>query len=234
MSLYLSQQTLKEAVDRLAICAAQSSLADYLIFKRALKIAESKARSAREPIPDVVVTGTKAAAFVQAIEEFALTPRDEADSKSIENPYYVPFGSKRDRTLGYRTLKFPSNGSSDTVSRWQSRSAKPLTLVPDTSPKSYRFEQRTKKELEEFFGVKGATSNYSGEKPRLLDTAIWWFRSTNLEDRFGNEPTVEQLQQGFIEDFGLTETEISALFAEGDSILSESPVTEMTEDREGL
>lgn len=233
MPLYLSQQTLREALDRLGTCAATSSLADYLIFKRALKITADAAKSTGSPEPDSVLTGTKATAFVQAIEEFTLrVPRGSADPKDVENPYYLPFGSKRDGTLGYRTLKFPSNGSSDTVSRWQSRSARPLTLVPNSSPKKYKFEQRTKKELEEFFGVKGAAEHFSGEKPLLLDTAVWWFRFTDLEAYFGGEPTSKQLTQAFTSELNLNDVEIAALFLETADAQTEQLMSENEELRE--
>lgn len=215
MTLYLSQQTLKEAVDRLAVAAVQSSLADYLIFKRALKNGLDAARESNEAEPDIVVTGTKAEPFVRAIEELTLrVPRDTEDPKDLDNPYYLPFGSKRDSTLGYRTKKYPSNGSSDTVSRWQARTAKPLVLVPGTRPKAFRLEERSQKDLTEFFSVKSAQENFSGERPRLLDTAVWWFRFTDFEERFGGEPSPEQMIQGFIADFDLKQAEINALFSE--------------------
>jgi hypothetical protein len=219
MPLYLSQQTLKQAIDRLSVSAATSSLADYLIFKRAFKLSVDEARAAGRPEPTGVVTGTKASIFVQAIEELTLRiTRGSADPKEIENPYYLPFESKRDRTLGYRTSKYPSNGSSDTASRWQARGAPPLTLVAGTSPKEFKFEQRSERELGEFFVVKGATEHFSGEKPRLLDAAVWWFRFTDLAERFDGEPDEEQLVQAFLADFGLTEGEISALFTGSDGV----------------
>lgn len=215
MPLYLSQQTLKEAVDRLAVAAVQSSLVDYLIFKRALKIAQDEARENQEPVPKAVVTGTKARPFVQAIEELTLRiPLERVNPESTKNPYYVPFGSKRDKTLGYRTKKFPSNGPSDTVSRWQSRSARPLVLVPGTSPKAYRFERRTGRELEEFFIVKGASDHFSGVKPRIHDTAIWWLRFDDLEEIFGGEPTITQMVEFFNEYHDLSDEEVSALFTD--------------------
>jgi hypothetical protein len=122
------------------------------------------------------------------------------------------------------------------VAGWQFRSAKPLVLVPDTSPKAYKFEQRTKRELEEFFIVKSASEHFSGERPRLLDTAIWWFRFTDLEGRFGNEPTPERLVQTFIEDFNLTDVENSAFFEpEGTSdTFPGLPSADDAEDREEL
>jgi hypothetical protein len=233
MPLYLSQQTLKEAIDRLSVCAAASRTADYLIFKRALKLAVDSARAAGLPEPTSVVTGTKAPAFVQAVADFTLrVPPGNLEPSDVDNPYYMPFGSKRDDTLGYRTVKFPSNGSSDTIGRWQSRSGKPLTLVSDTKPKAYSFEPRTKTELENFFGVKGAAEHFSGEKPRLLDTAIWWFRFTDLQSRFGGEPTSEQLAQAFIEDLSLSDVEISALFLKKADVSAEQLTSRNVELRE--
>lgn len=214
MAVYLSQQTLKEAVDRLSISAVQSSLADYLIFKRALKNAKYAAREASDPEPSSVVTGMRSEPFVRAIEEFTLrVPPGSEDPRTLDNPYFLPFASKRDTTLGYRTRKYPSNGSSDTVSRWQSRAAKPLSLVPGTSPKAFQFEQRSREELAEFFSVKSAQEHFSGEKPRLVDTAVWWFRFIDLEERFGGNLSPEQLVQGFVDDLDLSDQEISALFS---------------------
>lgn len=217
MAIFFSQPVLKGAVDRLAVCAAASSLSDYLIFKRAFKLSKGVARAKGEAEPDFVVTGTKSEPFVQAIEEFTLrVPRGGVDPRTLENPYYVPFGSKRDETLGYRTKKFPSNGSSDTVGRWQSRSAKPLALVPESSPKAYRFEKRTEKNLEEFFIIKNAAENFSSEKPRLIDTAVWWLRFSDLSERKYGDLTAKPISRLFIEDLELNETEISSLFCADD------------------
>jgi hypothetical protein len=91
-------------------------------------------------------------------------------------------------------------------------SRKPLVLVENTRPAEYRFEPRSQRELEAFYIITGAQKDFSGEKPRLLDTAVWWFRFTDLEERFGNEPLPAQLVQAFIEDFDFTATEIAALF----------------------
>lgn len=230
MPSYLSQQTLKEAIERLSNSSATSSLADFLIFKRALRIAAEESRATGRQEPTSVVTGIKAATFVQAIEELTMrVPRGGTEGKEMDNPYYLPFGAKRDKTLGYRTWKYPSNGSSDTASRWQSRPAPPLTLVPGTSPKEFKFQPRTAKELQEFFIVKSGTENFSGEKPRLLDSAIWWFRFADLAERFGYEPTEEQLKQAFLDDFGLSDTEITALFT-----LDEDIQQGITQEREDL
>lgn len=213
MPLYLSQRNLKEAVDRLAVSSASSRLGDYLVFKRALKLARQAARDAGLNEPSAVVTGTKAPSFVQAIEELALRlPRAWGDPNVIGNPYYIPFGSMRDKTRGYRSKKFPSNGPSVTVAGWQTIPGRPLVLVQDSAPKAFEIGVRTKKELEGFFLVKHAADHFSGELPRLLDTAMWWFRFADLEARFGRPPMPEEMAQAFIEDHDLTELEVSALF----------------------
>lgn len=210
MPIYLSTPTVSNAVDRLAESSASSKVADFLIFKRALVIARLEAVANDEPEPTSIVTGLRSKAFVQAINEF--TSCYQTNDRNSDNPYYVPFGSRRDKTLGYRTIKFPSNGSSDTVNRWQGEASKPLEYVVGTSPKEYRLVNKSQAELEEFFLIKGAQKHFSGKKPLLVDAAIWWFRFSDLEERFREEPTEEQLATGFIEDVGLTETELSAFF----------------------
>jgi hypothetical protein len=100
----------------------------------------------------------------------------------------------------------------------------------------YRFEPRSQRDLEAFFIIKGAKEHFSGEKPRLLDTAMWWFRFADVEARFSGEPTPEQLVQAFIEDLNLTDVEISALFeqVETGDILPELSSADDPEHREEL
>lgn len=210
MSLFLSPQVLKDSVKRLSTAAIVTSFSDYLIFKRALintKRADAKKKTSNK---DFIVTGTQSEPFVQAVEEFTLRipiEKFRTDLK-IENPYYMPFGSERDKTLGYRTRKFPSNGSSDTVSRWQSRSSRPIELVPNTSPKAYSIVSLTATELGEFFLLK----NINGNKPSVIDAAVWWYRFTDLEEVFKGEPTSAELSNLFILDVGINDVELSALF----------------------
>lgn len=216
MPLFLSTQTIKGAVDRLSGAATRISFTDFLIFKRALQISKLEARMNGKPEPDTVVTGTKSKSFVQSIEELTLrVPRGTSDPKDINHPYYLPFGSQTDPTHGYRSSKYPSNGSSDTVSRWQSRSTTPIVLVPGTSPKEYKFVFRSKKELEAFF-IKGVSDSGVNEKPNIIDAAIWWFRFSDLESKLTTtSPTDKDLVKGFIEDTGLSDEEIAGLFNEG-------------------
>ncbi|WP_125214130.1 hypothetical protein [Streptomyces griseofuscus] len=208
MALYVSQVSLREAVNRLRESSMPAALGDYLIFKRALEIRKVQAREAGALAPSTVITGTKSPHFVQAIEELTGCAADSASIAKSENPYFNPFGAARETTSGYRTHKFPSNGPSDTVGRWQSRTGTPLRLVPDSKPKEYRFEEQTEDQLRSFFASKN-----SGQPPSILDTAIWWFRFTDLEQRFQHEPSENELIAATVTDLGLTGVEISALFS---------------------
>ena len=125
MTSYLSPATIKAAVDRLGESRAQSSLLDYLIFKRALLHTQAEGSGS------TVVTGTKSQPYVKAIDELSRV----ADPTESDRPYFSPFGARREPGRGFKTKKYPSNGSSDTVSRWQSNPARPIEFVPDTSPK---------------------------------------------------------------------------------------------------
>nr|WP_240974891.1 AAA family ATPase [Arthrobacter sp. SF27] len=67
------------------------------------------------------------------------------------------------------------------------------------------------------FTTSAAQQNFSGELPRLSDAATWWFRFTDLEPRFGSEPSFEKLTDGFKQDFGLTGLEATTLFVDDSS-----------------
>ncbi|SFT92660.1 hypothetical protein SAMN04487904_113118 [Actinopolyspora lacussalsi subsp. righensis] len=211
MPLYIAKHSLKKAVDRLGTSAASANLGDYLIFKRALQNRIAEARYSAQPAPETVVTGTRSSHYTTAINEFALWVIDIPPS-DVDNPYFIPFGSTRDKTRGYRSAKFPSNGSSDTVSRWQQRSRAPLLSVPNTKPKEYYFANPKAHDLESFF-MPSASSDSSENKPQILDSAIWWFRSTDLYTIFDHNPTDEEVTNKFIDDTGLNDNEIRALFS---------------------
>jgi hypothetical protein len=211
LALYLDAQTIKAAIGRLGVSTASSSLGDYLIFKRTLQIAEA-GRIANATKKVRVVTGMKSRPFVQAIMELAQWTDPTSRTTETSSPYFVPFGAMRDRTRGYRSSKFVSNGPSDTVGGWQARSGTPVRLVENTSPKEYEIVERTQRELQEFFLIKAAQDNFSGERPQLLDSAIWWHRTTDLQSCFEATPTDRQLIHAFVQAVGLTQTEYTALF----------------------
>lgn len=213
MTSFLSQATIRGAVDRLGQSRALSALVDYLIFKRALVI---------DPADGSVVTGTKSEPYVQAIDELAKV----ADPSTSDRPYFSPFGARRDTGRGYKSKKYPSNGPSDTVSRWQSKPDRPIDLVPDTSPKAFRPVERNAEELASFFLVSAGTAGAT-ERPRLLDVAIWFHRTTDLETvKQPGIELVETLVSATCTALGITAVEIDGLFVddpEFDTELTEEP-----------
>lgn len=202
MTLYLSQETIRAAVERLGQSRANSALTDYLVFKRALVRANANADG--EPGP--IVTGTRATDYVAAINE--LTRVADGDDR----PYFAPFGARRDTGRGYRSKKYPSNGPSDTVSRWASRPSRPLQHVPGTSPKEFELIPRSADELEDFFLIEESNANCSGDKPLLIDLAIWFHRESKV-----SEDDLEDAGRGLVESaltaLGVTAAEIEGLFS---------------------
>ncbi len=211
MPLYLAASNVKQAVQRLSASGAKGSLTDYLIFKRAQKIAAEEAEASRTKAPTAVTTGTTSEPFCRAIEEMAGCVSN-TNSEWAGLPYYSPFGAERDKGQGFKGPKYPSNGPSDTVGRWQSRGSTPLQLVDGSRPKQYTFVSRTPEQLAEFFlnteAVTGAEA-----RPTLAEAAVWWFRFTDLERRFGKRPTADELATACAEDLGLSQEEVTGLFA---------------------
>lgn len=206
MSLYVSETALAEAVERLGKCRAIPTLCDYLIFKRALVLARQDAQQAGGPEPDVVVTGTSTPSFVKAVTQVAATVPPGQANTWAGPPFYSPFGSSRDKGKGFKSPKYPSNGPSDTVAGWQARgSAAPLQLVEGSRPKAYRFAARTAADLQAFFLAKAD----GPPLPALVDFAQWWFRATDLSERFDHEPTHDDLCGAVVEDFALNAAELS-------------------------
>ena len=206
MATFLSVETIKDAVARLGQSRAQSALVDYLIFKRALLLTNRTAG----PTVTQIKTGTRSTEFVTAIRQLT----GVADPSDSSRPYFSPFGARRDTARGYKSQKYPSNGSSDTVSRWGSRPARPLEVVPGTSPKEFTLVERSSSELEGFLLIGGVPVNCSGYKPYLGDLAIWWLRDTNLAEDLDEEPGLEAFVDLTVTELGLSSTEIAGLFEE--------------------
>lgn len=202
MTSYLSPATIKAAVDNLGKSRAQTSLLDFLIFKRALLITTDG------EAPATVTTGTKSPPYVAAVDELS----GVAAAADSELAYFLPFGARRDPGRGYRSKKYPSNGPSDTASRWQSRPAHPVELIPDTKPKEFAPVARTADELEAFLLVTERAPDAVG-KPRLVDLAVWYHRRTDV-DAITSEGVldVEALVAQTVDALGLTDAEIAGLF----------------------
>lgn len=205
MTLYLDEATLGAAVIRLGESRAISTLADYLVFKRALVLARAQA-PADQPAPTAVVTGTASVPFTTAVLEVAGIAVGGLGWSG--SPYFSPFGYSRDSGKGYKSSKYPSNGPADAATGWQSRPNGPLELVAGTRPRAFRIVPRDAAELSGFFCL----SRESLLKASLLDLAIWWFRATDLHTRFASDPSDAELVAAVVEDLDLTQAERDGLF----------------------
>lgn len=208
MTSFLSPATIRSAVERLGDSRSQSALVDFLIFKRALILARDE-----NPESDSVVTGTRSTPYTSAIDRLAKV----AETADSDRPYFSPFGARRDAGRGYKSKKYPSNGPSDTVSRWQSKADRPVDQVPGSSPKAFRPIPRSAQELESFFLISDQGSQHS-EKPYLVDLAIWYLRGTETSAIEALELDPTQQAQKLValtsDELGLSAIEREALFIE--------------------
>lgn len=222
---YLNGDVLQASVSRLGTSRAQSRLADWLIFKRAavrttrpdarsngaIKTAPSTPKSATVAAikwPVHVVSGMKSLPFVDAIRELASATADASTEAWPHQPFFVPFGASRDSARGYKTRKYPSNGPDNTVQNWQTQGFESIQLVPRTSPHEWEVDIASAQELESFLLRRAAAKAARDERPRLLDSAMWWFRFAE----FAKPVSEHELVSNFISDLGLSKEEYEAIF----------------------
>jgi hypothetical protein len=226
MSLYLSAERLAEAVARLQASAAKSRLVDYLIVRRALVLGTPANSDRATMLAGQVTLSMRDQSFMQAVYEMAASARTPAVDSAAPNavfdlealaqaadfgwqgqPYFQVLGTAGETEHGYRTKKYRSNGTADTVTKGIFIQKGLVELVPNTRPRAIRLGPGNTPDVlvDAFLG--------SGEKPRVDDLAGWWHRSTDLQLRFGGEPTVDQLVDVTMTDLGLAAEEVDALFA---------------------
>jgi hypothetical protein len=156
---------------------------------------------------DQVQVGESIPEFVQAVKELTACEPEGVLTTFDGQPYFNPFGTARGRA--YKRSRFPSHGPSNTMHGWATDEDRPFDILSDTRPKGIRRRAVTQDQLRGFFLLKGADLE---NRPRLLDTAVWYFRATDLDPRFGAEPTEEQLAAAFRDDVALTSDDVDALF----------------------
>lgn len=201
MTSYLSAGTIAESVKALQQSAAQSRLCEFLIGLRTLTLAGKGEVQVAESVSE----------FVKALNELTACKPSGIDSHFDGEPFINPFGTARGKDEGraYKSAKFPSNGPSNTMHGWATQQDSPFEIVTTTRPKGIRRKTATHEQLQRFLLLRGAVAD---ERPRLLDAAIWFYRATDVEARFGGNPTGEELESAFVEDIGLTNADVDALF----------------------
>jgi len=199
--LYVSAESVAESLGRLQHSSAQSRLCEFLIGLRALALSGSDHVQVAESIPQ----------FVKALDELTACAPKGVSTTFDGEPYINPFGTARGQATGraYKARRFPSHGPSNTMHGWATQQDRPFDIITDTRPKGIRRRAVTQEQLRRFFLLKGAGLD---ERPRLLDAAVWYFRATDLDARFGAEPTEEQLAAAFVDDVALTSDDVDALF----------------------
>lgn len=194
MPRYLTGDAIAAALLALRESNARSRLCEFLIGVRALRLAESDEVQVAESVPQ----------FMQALDELTRCLPTGVESDYRGQPYFNPFGDQ----AGYKSRKFRSNGPSNTLHGWATQADSPFSVIP-TSPKAIKRRDVTKEQLRKFLLKSGGDP---AERPRLIDVAVWFFRARDLETTTGESQTREDLEGLAVDELGLTEDDVAALF----------------------
>jgi hypothetical protein len=197
MAIHITEPRLKLAADRLKDSRASMGFINFLILRRALEIKNGKP----------VDLSLKDDALQTAISEFMLWA-NENDS-SVQKPFVNVFGTARASDLGFRVRKFRSNGVADTLKNgvW----AQVIALSDGTSAQAASL----KKGYESDLPARTLIQDQSRPLPRLDDSAVWFFRTADVE-KIVKGKTAKQALAFLIAEFGgqtgLTPSDIKILF----------------------
>src|SRR6266566_2316530 len=217
MPKFISASRLKQAVERLGNSSAHQRFADFLVLKRALRRIELEKSVKRK---GAVVLSLNNRDFTGAIDDVMAWSTGASDEATdLEFPYINVFGTALHEDLGYRSDKFPSNGTAVTVASppWRR-----VTDLLDERPRAIQFKQGYVSLLGSFFLTK------DGDRPKLIDAALWYFRGQDISAHVGKKAndTARHLVAPFVDACGLTRDEIGRLFdpavEEGNEWLSEA------------
>lgn len=193
MPKYLAANEVHHAVKQLGRSSAKARMCEFLIGVRTLTLMNADEAQVAESIPE----------FLQAVDEWTRWV-PEAVAEVLSNPYYNPFGSQ----AAYKYRRYPSNGPSNTMHGWATQSDSPFGINADTRPKSISRRTISVAQLRRFLLNRGKEA----ERPRLIDTAVWFYRNVDLEGQHGSAPDRAALEAQFVADVGLTNDEVTALF----------------------
>lgn len=197
MSRFLSAETISASMQHLIDSRARDGLVHFLLLKRALTRAKTKA----------VSFSSNDANFTGAMRDLAATypPGIGIEAAPSISPFVKVFGTAG--ASKYVSGRWTTNGPADTLSgpKWSS-----VVHLEKTRPRRGSLAENYAQHL-------GPLLLKSGHQlPTLADAAIWYHRATDVQARFGNMTDSvqleEQLRASFIEDLGLTQEEIALLF----------------------
>lgn len=197
MSSFLSAEIIKKSVQKLIDSRAKSGVVDFLVLKRALS---------RTGVNEIRFSSTDAN-FTGAMNDLAATYPigSELDMPSSFRPFVKIFGTAGSEK--YVTRKWLTNGPADTLSgpKWNS-----VVQIKGSKPRRGALKSDYEPHLSALLLKAG------DQLPGLIDAAIWYHRADDLEARFGAVADARQLDErlrtSFIEELGLTDKEIAAIF----------------------
>jgi hypothetical protein len=200
MALFLPGQRIAEAIQQLGHSRAkQAALFDFLVVKRTLALKNQDA---------VAITQTEPA-LQQALEELGACGGYEGRAVKPERQYYFnPFASRDKRTRGYRPAKYLSNGTNTTIG---SEAWRGVISLSHDDPRKSSLAPGYLDYLEALVLNKGKGK----QKPHIIDAAVWYFRSTDVEPFVGSATSHEHfaaLVAEFKDRLGLTNDEVAIVF----------------------
>lgn len=217
MSKFFTVAEVRDAVIRLKASSARTRLGDYLVGLRTLRLSSKDEVGVAQGVPE----------YARALDELCRCVPEGVESKYRGFPYYNAFGGQ----ASFRSPKYASNGPGNTMHNWSGADS-PIILNADAKPKAIRRKPAHTAARYQAFLLQGPHAE--ARRPRLIDAAVWFFRSSDVERSDGSAPTREQLEEDFIDAMGLTPVEVSALFrrAEEDAdfdVLSPDPLPDPEE-----
>ena len=189
--MHLSTERLQLAVERLGKSCATQRLVDFLIMKRAMVLAAAPEITLSKNDPHLVC----------AISDLMEIRLGAAEDTEEQFPYINVFGTAAHESKGYRSRKYPSNGTAVTVPNWDS-----VVQTSQQKPRLAAFKPGYLTHLRPLM------LKAHGNMPSLLDAAVWFYRNKRVSE-FCSLPTIAtDLTVRFTRDIGLIPEELEALF----------------------
>jgi len=195
MAEFLSAPVIKIAVQDLSSSSARGRYFEFLMLKRALKIAEA----------DSVIFAEGEPAYKKAINELGTVSAGNYLDGQTGGRYINVFDTK-DSSHGYRSGRFISNGPNTTIggTAWQQ-----IVQVDQNRPRKVRLSKDYLSHISKFLSLK------TGNKPNYFAFAVWYHRHNDIEGLIQTENLIDFLtilaKQTDV-NFGLTEEEKGILF----------------------
>ncbi len=204
--MYVSSDRLRLAVERLGKSCATQRLVDFLILKRAMVTNRSR----------TVALSKNDTHLTSAIRNLMEIHPGAAEDVDIEFPYINVFGTEGHASKGYRSKKYPSNGTAVTVPNWDS-----LIKTSGQNPRVAEFKAGYLKHL------RSLMLKAHGDMPSVDDAAVWYHRSQQISEDHNTQKVCRHLVATFVLEVGLSEEERLLLFADQQETfeewLSEAP-----------